>query len=131
MRVLIVEDELVAQTKMKSLLENIGFCDLARDGKEAFYLFQQAYLDSSRYDLMTIDIDIPYINGLELLKLINTEESQLLIPPAKKIIITSSSSTNHVFLAKEYNCDAYIMKPVRKESLKEKLIQIGFLKESL
>ena len=125
MRILIVEDEYVSLTKMKAIFSEIGKCDLASNGKEALDLFHRAYLESTRYDLITIDIDIPIINGIELLKMITKDEELLFIPPAKKMVITASSSVNNVFLAIENKCDAYLVKPVKREVLKEKLRTLG------
>ena len=127
MKILIVEDEYVALTKMQYMLSKFGKCDLAQDGQEALNLFHKAYLNSSRYDLITIDINIPIINGLDLLKIMTKDEILLFIPPAKKIIVTASTSTNYVYQAKDNKCDAYLMKPVKQENLIEKLKAIGII----
>ena len=129
MKILVVDDEFVALTKMETLLSDYGECDTASDGMEALVKFQQAYLNSEEYDLITIDIDMPSLNGLQLLKRITSDEENLYIPKAKKIIVTAEGSPNNVYQAAENNCDAFLVKPVKKDTLEMKLKNIGIVKK--
>lgn len=129
MKILVVDDEYVALTKMETLLSDYGKCETASDGFEALKMFQQAFLISDQYDLITIDIDMPNMNGLQLLRHITSYEEDLFMQKAKKIIVTAEGSPNNVYQAVENKCDAFLIKPVKKEMLESKLKNIGILKK--
>ncbi len=125
MRILVVDDEIVAQTKMETILNDFGDCDTAGDGQSALMKFQQAYLQGDPYDLISIDIDMPKIDGLKLLKMINHDEEMLFIKPSKKIMITAEGTSSNVYHAIQNRCDAFMVKPIKKGTLVEKLKSIG------
>ena len=61
-RVLVVEDDASIATVWVSLLQNSGYeCDLAPNGKIA-----QEYLALREYDLMTVDLQLPDMDGLDI-----------------------------------------------------------------
>ncbi len=126
MKILIVDDEYVALSKMTTLLSKYGDCKFATDGKQALKLFDIAVADEGHpYDLITIDIDMPKIDGLELLKIISQKEQNRNISRAKKIIISAENSADNVLQAVQNHCDAFIAKPVLKRTLVDKLKEIG------
>jgi len=62
--ILLLEDDKILADTIVEILEEAGYCiDLAHDGAQAAEL---SY--SKRYDLYIFDIDVPEINGIELLK---------------------------------------------------------------
>lgn len=125
MRILVVDDEFVALNTLAKLLSDYGTCDMAQSSQEALTLFRDAYLDSNYYDLISIDIQMPQIDGLELLKLITREERSLLMMPSKKMMVTASGTAGNVMRAIENNADSFIVKPVKKDVLREKLQEIN------
>ena len=63
-RILIVEDEIQIIKFIKNRLdENICDIDISTDGKDAI-----SKVKSNRYDLITLDIMLPSINGFEICK---------------------------------------------------------------
>ncbi|WP_419778812.1 response regulator [Maridesulfovibrio sp.] len=64
LNILIVEDEIINQLILKKALENLG-CNVrvAQDGNEAIKLLQENY-----FELVFMDIQIPFIDGLEVTK---------------------------------------------------------------
>jgi two-component system chemotaxis response regulator CheY len=128
MRILAVDDEYVAITKMQNILSDYGTCDIARDGKEALNMFYKAYLQSNPYSLITIDLDMPNMNGLELLRIITKDEDLMFIQKAKKIIITAEGSPGNVIAAMASHSDAFVVKPVKKEFMEQKLKDLGLTK---
>lgn len=83
MKLLIVEDEVLLSKSLSKGLRRLGYAvDCAFDGEEALEL-----LEINEYDLMVLDINIPKINGLDVLKAIRETGSQL------RVIILSAKNT--------------------------------------
>ncbi|MBU9735949.1 response regulator transcription factor [Diplocloster agilis] len=83
MKLLIVEDEVLLSKSIAKGLRKLGYAvDCAFDGEEALEL-----LEINTYDLMVLDINIPKINGLDVLKRIREAGSHL------HVIILSAKNT--------------------------------------
>lgn len=67
MRILIVDDEL-SRKKAQRILSQHGQCDIAINGTEALDAFRLAHEEGKPYDLITMDILMPDIDGIEALK---------------------------------------------------------------
>ena len=66
-RLLLVDDSAVARAKLRRLFETAGYTtDQARDGLEAL-----ALLGKGRYALMITDLEMPNMNGIELIAAVN------------------------------------------------------------
>lgn len=115
-KTLIVEDELLARTGLRMLIDwdAYGFELLpdAVDGEEAFRRIQEEHPD-----LILLDLDIPKISGLELLKLLNEKHITC------KVIICSCDMTfNSAVTALDYGVVYYLMKyGLTKEELLKSL----------
>lgn len=121
MRILLIDDEPVALTKLELMLKkNVGDCDTAASGIAATEQFVNAIGENRPYDLVTIDIDLPDVTGLDLLKRFSALEVKNQIIPSKKIMVTAHSNVDYVVKARSH-CDAYLVKPVRKAALLEKI----------
>ena len=121
MKTLVVDDEFVALTKLTAILSEYGKCDAATNGAQAFELFNKAIIHFQQYDLITIDIEIPEINGLELLKKICSVEKTMKVIPSKKIIISAEGTSDNILRAAQNQCDAFLVKPIMKDAIKLKL----------
>ena len=108
MNVLLIEDDIQLNTTITNFLrfKNYEVSSLV-DGEKAL-----SYIDDTRYDLFIIDINIPNIDGLELLKYIRKKDLNTPI-----IIITASLEFNNFKNAFEYGCNEYIKKPFYLEEL--------------
>ncbi|MDD3500073.1 MAG: response regulator transcription factor, partial [Sulfurovum sp.] len=92
------------------------------DGEEA-----QEKLYENRYDLLLLDINVPGLNGLELLK---ESRAQGVVAPA--IYITSMDSVEDLEEGFKSGCDDYIRKPFALKELKiriETLLKRGFYQQ--
>lgn len=100
-RIFIVEDDRAIREELAELLRNSGY--------EAEYLtdFTNSKADilSARPDLILMDINIPDLNGEQLLKEIRRESD---IPV---IMVTSRTSETDEVLSMSYGADDYITKP--------------------
>ncbi len=99
MRILVADDEFAAVTKMMTMLSSLGDCVPATHGRQAFDLFAEAILKKEPFDLVTIDIDMPALNGLMLLRLMNEREKEMIFSPAKKIMISAGATEFNVLQA--------------------------------
>jgi CheY-like chemotaxis protein len=126
MKSLVVDDEFVALTKMVMLLGRYGQCDAATHGKQAINMFCEAYAKGVPYELVTLDLDLPGMTGLELLQVLNEKEQLRQMQPARKLVITANPSRTNVYQAMESRCGGFLVKPVSAEALAKALTQLGF-----
>jgi two-component system chemotaxis response regulator CheY len=122
MRCLIVEDGLAGRTILKQILSEYGECDLAEDGDEAVAALEKAFEAGKPYDLLCLDIMMPGMDGHEVLSILRDMEAQNGIhglDGAKVIMMTALEDTKSIFKAFREQCEAYLLKPIRKEKLVE------------
>jgi DNA-binding NtrC family response regulator len=107
-RILVVDDDESIRKTMKAILEDEGYLvDLAASGKEAV---EKA--NNATYNLALLDIRLPDIEGIELLKLMKDS-----VPRTRKIMVTGYPSMQNAISALNKNADAYLVKPVDIEKL--------------
>lgn len=114
-RILLVEDNLndaeLAIRALKKCEIEIDIVHL-KDGEEALvYLFDQT-TDSplvSDFSLILLDINMPKVSGLDVLKEIKSNHKTSFIPV---VILTSSKEDSDVKFAYELGANSYIVKPV-------------------
>ena len=120
MRILIAEDDLVSRKFLFRFLSTYGECDLVVDGVEALDAFLMSMKDGNPYDLICLDIMMPKVDGVKVLKYIRDLESQQGVLPEKrsKIIMTTAlAETQFVQNAFDIGCDAYAAKPIDTQKL--------------
>ncbi len=122
LRILIIDDEIAALAKMQIMLSPFGECELADCGKQALDMIKKSVMNNNYYDLITIDIELPDINGIELLDMIKAYEKQF-SATSIKFIVSASGTTENVINALARNCNDFLVKPVKKDVLKEKLLK--------
>lgn len=125
MRILIVDDEFVALTKMVAILSDYGECECATNGRQAFEMYSEAVIQGQYFDLIVVDINMPELNGLGLLERISLDERSLKLPTMRKIIVSAASNATNVLKAGDFSCDAFLVKPVRRDALCAKLVEMG------
>jgi len=128
MRVLIVDDEMVSRTKLELIMENFGDCRTADHGEEALAAFHEAHQDKDPFDLIMLDINLPGMNGIQLLSAIRDAEKQLNIDRenrAKILIISSYRDKERIVASVQSGCDDYIGKPFEMELIRQKLGKLG------
>jgi two-component system chemotaxis response regulator CheY len=124
MRILIAEDDLTSRKFLYKFLMQYGECDLVVDGLETLDAVLISFKDNKLYDLICLDIMMPKVDGVKVLKSIRDIEIQKGISPDKrsKIIMTTAlAETNLVQRAFEIGCDAYAAKPIDLEKFTEVL----------
>lgn len=129
MKILIAEDDRLSRIFLKKFLGNRGDCDVAVDGMEALDLFMDAIKDKKPYDLLCLDIMMPRIDGLKLLKAIRVLEKQHQLRHTYIIMMTALADVEYVDQALELGCDAYAAKPIDTDKVTLVMKNLGLIKE--
>ncbi|MGD8559956.1 MAG: response regulator [Gammaproteobacteria bacterium] len=100
---------------------------VARDGVEALdYLFGEGQYASqpneTSAELVLLDLKLPKVDGLEVLKRIRSNELTKLLPV---VILTSSNEQSDIISGYELGVNSYIRKPVDFEQFIEAVRQLG------
>lgn len=84
---------------------------IVTDGKKAIeYLYKQgSYTDSFTPDLILLDLNLPKIDGREILTRLKSDEQLRMIPV---IVLTTSQSEEDIDKSYLHNANCYITKPV-------------------
>jgi len=131
MRMLIAEDDPIAQKLMAKYLSAHGECDIAVDGEEAIRAFRLAQKDNRLYDLVLMDIMMPNVNGQEaLLKIREMEKNAGIVGSSEvKVIMTTALGDPKTVVESYYKSGAssYLVKPVEKEKLLTELRNLGLI----
>jgi len=127
MKILIVEDDFMSRKLMLAYLSPLGECDIATNGSEALEAFMIANNSGKRYDLITLDIMMPEMNGQEALKRIRQIEQKDGLPEAKIIMTTALKDAQNVMTAFKSQCEGYLVKPIDSEKLRELLREFNLL----
>lgn len=132
MRILIAEDDLISRTIMKKYLLKYGDCDIAVDGEEALSFFISAMNEAKPYDLITLDIMMPKLDGQRVLKEIRDIETSRRIfgsDGVKVIMTTALSDKTNVLNAFRSQCEAYLIKPIDKGKIIAELKKLNLIEE--
>ncbi len=112
LRVMLVDDEPYILQGLQIIVdwerEGYEIVALMTNGQEAL-----EYLKNNTVDLIISDIQMPVMNGLELLEKINEEK----ISDARFVVLTGYDDFSYTQKAIRSNCHDYILKPVKKEEL--------------
>ena len=108
-KILIVDDSRAARRILKDILERHGHTIVgeAVNGKEGYELYQ-----STNPDIVTMDITMPVMDGIDSLKLI-----MRLNPEAKVIMVTAAGQKQKMLEALKDGASEYIAKPLDEEAI--------------
>ena len=108
MKLLLVEDSIQLNKALTTVLKrNSYIVDSAFDGEEALL-----YIDQYKYDIIILDIMLPKINGLDVLKRVRTNKIDTPI-----IMLTAKSTTEDKIHGLDLGADDYLPKPFVVEEL--------------
>ena len=107
-RVLVVDDERSLLEVLATMLTEAGWqVDTAPDGREALGL-----VDAQRYEVVLSDIDMPGINGVQLLREIRARDLDVPV-----LLITGHPRVDTAVEALEHGALRYLQKPLRERDL--------------
>jgi two-component system, chemotaxis family, chemotaxis protein CheY len=118
MKFLVVDDFSTMRRIVRGLLKEMGCNDVteAEDGAAALQL-----LKMQRFDFVVSDINMPNMNGFELLKAIKAEDTLRHLPV---LMVTAEARKEDIVLAAQSGAAGYIVKPFSKATLEEKVQRI-------
>jgi CheY-like chemotaxis protein len=122
MKIMVVDDEqdvelLFRQKFRREIKQNQIQLDFAFSAPEAL-----EYLENELTNCLVLiiaDINMPGMNGLEMLKIVKER-----FPNLKVFIITAYDDEQKYQIAREYGADEYITKPIGFDNLKEKIFNL-------
>jgi DNA-binding response OmpR family regulator len=102
MRILVVEDERKVASFIKKGLEEEHYAvDVAYDGERGLEL-----IELNEYDLLVLDLMIPKIDGLEVLKRVRRNKNNVSI-----LVLTAKDTVGDIVKGLDAGCDDYLTKP--------------------
>jgi len=112
MKILLVDDNKIFTMKMKMLLKNCVQSEIisARDGYEALKEYNDCINSGDKFDMIFLDINIPYMNGLEVLDEMRKIEEERNISRETIYILTATPTEDLVMSAFIRKADAFIIK---------------------
>jgi CheY-like chemotaxis protein len=112
--ILVVDDSVVIRKMVEIALENENYNIITvANGKDAF-----SYLDEQDPDLVILDIMLPDVNGLDILKTIKASKE---IPV---VMLSAKDTPKETNKAKELGANDFIPKPFRDEDLIKKIHEL-------
>lgn len=108
MRILLIEDDPVLGDGLAAGLRQSGFAvDWLKDGESAL-----AALQSERFDLAVLDLGLPRLSGMEVLKRLRARGDATPV-----LILTARDATNDKIAGLDGGADDYLVKPVDLDEL--------------
>jgi len=124
---MVVDDELVSRKKMEKIMMDFGECLPVEGGQEAIASFKQALDEQAPFSLITLDIEMPGMNGTEALQQIRKIEKDQQVQKdqqVKILMVTSHSRKEFVINSVQSGCNGYIVKPFDKKIIIKKLFDL-------
>ncbi len=131
LNILLVEDnedhaELIQRSFRENQIANKIYW--VKDGEEALdYLFQRGvYADKADCllpHLILLDLRLPKVDGIEVLKTIKTDDQLKSIPV---VVLTSSESEKDIRKVYQYYANSYLVKPIDFQQFTRLMRDLGF-----
>ena len=120
-KILIVDDNPENRQLLVEILRDMAQCDAVGGGKEAIEAYNRS-LAKEPYHLLLLDIEMPEIDGLEILRTIRESEKGRGIALGDWIPIIMVTVHKKPFLNAFYQgCTDYVLKPIDPEKLRKKI----------
>jgi two-component system chemotaxis response regulator CheY len=115
---LVVDDFSTMRRIIRNLLKEVGYTNVeeAEDGQVAL-----AKLRSAAFEFVVSDLNMPNMNGFELLREIRADDKLKSLPV---LLVTAEAKKEDIVTAAQIGASGYIVKPFTKATLEEKLAKI-------
>jgi len=132
MKILIVEDDLASRKILYKFMADYGECDMTVDGMEGLDAYLMALDEIDPYELICLDIMMPKVDGIKVLKTIREIEKQRDIEDDKRVKIIMTTALNDVEVVNNsFNngCEVYAAKPIDIKKLENVMEKLNFKKK--
>ena len=116
LNIMVVDDSAITIKKLSKMIENLGHMvgQSAKTGRDAVAKYKE-----NRPDLVTMDITMPDMDGIEATRQIRAYDENALI-----IVVTSHGQEQMVIDAIEAGAMGYVIKPIKQDKLKDSIDRI-------
>jgi two-component system chemotaxis response regulator CheY len=118
LRFLIVDDFSTMRRIVRGLLKEIGYSD-ADEAEDGVAAIQK--LRNGRFDFVVSDINMPNMNGFQLLAQIKQDDKLKHLPV---LMVTAEARKEDIVAAAQGGAAGYIVKPFTKATLEDKIVNI-------
>ena len=118
LKFLIVDDFSTMRRIVRGLLKEMG-CNHAEEAEDGVVAL--SLLKNGKFDFVVSDINMPNMNGFDLLKAIKADDHLKHLPV---LMVTAEARKEDILLAAHNGAAGYIVKPFTKATLEEKLHKI-------
>jgi two-component system chemotaxis response regulator CheY len=118
LRFLIVDDFSTMRRIIRGLLKEIGYTD-ADEAEDGVAALQK--LRNGRFDFVVSDINMPNMNGFQLLAQIKSDDKLKHLPV---LMVTAEARKEDIVAAAQGGAAGYIVKPFTKATLEDKITNI-------
>ncbi|MDA0119705.1 response regulator [Vibrio sp. T11.5] len=117
--ILVVEDNNLSRKALIGMLFKSGYENIlsAPDGRSAIEKIEHNHID-----LIITDINMPHINGLELIKSVRMGQTKA-TPETSIIAVTALSDTETISTCMRFEIDAFLPKPITVKDAREQIEQ--------
>ncbi len=119
-KILVADDLTVICQLLKKDLAGLGYTNIvsAADGVKAWECYARAAAEGAPFALVICDMYMPLMNGHELLVRVRNHDKYA---DTKFFMITGKADKENVIKVARWNVDAYLVKPITANQLKEKI----------
>lgn len=112
--ILVVDDSRTSRKMLRGVLENAGHTIIGEgtNGEEGYLKYQEL-----KPELVTLDITMPQLDGLEALQLIKKYDKN-----AKVIMVTAAGQKDKMIQAIKYGAAEFILKPYEEDNV-ERIVE--------
>jgi two-component system, chemotaxis family, chemotaxis protein CheY len=128
MEILIADDDKHFRLLLTKLFKPSYHIVECSAGDEAFNEFKNQHGKKTQYDLVLLDLSMPGLDGLSVLKEIRKFEKEKRIKSSDKtkiVLITSDSKPDTRYESFQYECDAFLSKPLDMAKVARKFDKLG------
>ena len=129
MKILIVDDEKISRKILKSKMESLGTCVAVDSSKKALAEMEVAVSKKQPFDMITLDVSMPGMDGRQVLQHIRRQEIQSKVPKADRVkilMVTARMNMTTIKTCIKLGCNGYLTKPVSRYQLLQNLGKMGF-----
>jgi two-component system chemotaxis response regulator CheY len=118
LKFLIVDDFSTMRRIIRGLLKEMG-CNNAEEAEDGAVAL--GMLRAGKFDFVVSDINMPNMNGFELLQAVKADNALKHLPV---LMVTAEARKEDIVLAAQSGAAGYIVKPFTKATLEEKVLKI-------